>query len=471
MLSLQPMQEPREQATRPLLILLLLLIFLFVLSAIPTHVTDPLGLKRMKPLSDLKPDARYVKRKGHVAYPASSGVGGLSSLISRKDSLAPDSVFYSFSPLQHALKDFFLALNSKRKVRIAYFGDSMIEGDLLTQTIRELYQKKYGGAGVGLVPLTSPVAGFRQSVVHSFSDNWKENNILSYNGKGLAPGISGHVFFPPSDMDTGHASYASATFRPGRGYGNGTFHLAKVLLTPGRTSQWVSVHPSGQAPLELKTGEQDMMQFLSVELNGQKGPVQFRFGGGGDFPVYGISFESDTGVYLDNLGFRGNSGMPMTKIPASLLGATDDLLDYDLVILHYGINAVSATVTDYSWYTRALLRTILHFRKAMPGTPVLLIGTADKGYNSPEGTITDPGVPRVVEAQKKAAKQAQAAFVDLFALMGGEGSMVRWVESPAPLANKDYTHFNFSGAARIGKLIFECLEKEKAILEKDKKTL
>src|SRR4051812_36750936 len=28
------------------------------------------------------------------------------------------------------------------KVRIAYFGDSMIEGDLLTQTLRELLQKR-----------------------------------------------------------------------------------------------------------------------------------------------------------------------------------------------------------------------------------------------------------------------------------------------------------------------------------------
>ena len=41
------------------------------------------------------------------------------------------------------------------KVRIAYFGDSMIEGDLVTQTLRHQMQEIFGGQGVGFVPTTS----------------------------------------------------------------------------------------------------------------------------------------------------------------------------------------------------------------------------------------------------------------------------------------------------------------------------
>jgi hypothetical protein len=47
-----------------------------------------------------------------------------------------------------------LKTTKKGKIRIAYFGDSMIEGDLLTQTLRKLLQKEFGGYGVGFFPFT-----------------------------------------------------------------------------------------------------------------------------------------------------------------------------------------------------------------------------------------------------------------------------------------------------------------------------
>jgi hypothetical protein len=39
--------------------------------------------------------------------------------------------------------------------------------------------------------------------------------------------------------------------------------------------------------------------------------------------------------------------------------------------------------------------------------------------------------------------------------MGGDGSMVRWVEEAPAKANKDYTHFNFRGAKQISDLIYK----------------
>ena len=56
-----------------------------------------------------------------------------------------------------------------RPVRIAYYGDSFIEGDIFSQDLRELLQDQFGGNGVGWVDCASQVHGFRQSVVHSFS--------------------------------------------------------------------------------------------------------------------------------------------------------------------------------------------------------------------------------------------------------------------------------------------------------------
>ena len=62
-----------------------------------------------------------------------------------------------------------------RPVRIAYFGDSFIEADILTADLREMLQQKYGGCGVGFCHhyvhdqwLPSYSASFLQRMAESF---------------------------------------------------------------------------------------------------------------------------------------------------------------------------------------------------------------------------------------------------------------------------------------------------------------
>ena len=57
----------------------------------------------------------------------------------------------------------------QKKTRIGYFGDSMIEGDLITQDFRSTLQDTFGGIGVGFMPVTSIVAGF-SCLIHSNRD-------------------------------------------------------------------------------------------------------------------------------------------------------------------------------------------------------------------------------------------------------------------------------------------------------------
>lgn len=89
------------------------------------------------------------------------------------------------------------------KIRTGYFGDSMIEGDLLTQTLRDLLQKEYGGSGVGYLPIYSKVASFRQTASVE-SSNLNDHNFME---KGIQnPYLSGHYF-----TGSGTASYTDNT--------------------------------------------------------------------------------------------------------------------------------------------------------------------------------------------------------------------------------------------------------------------
>ena len=70
------------------------------------------------------------------------------------------------------MKHFYEALSKvktmKRPVRIAYFGDSFIAADIFTADLREMLQQEFGGCGVGYVPVTSSISGYRPTVRHTF---------------------------------------------------------------------------------------------------------------------------------------------------------------------------------------------------------------------------------------------------------------------------------------------------------------
>ena len=75
-----------------------------------------------------------------------------------------------------------LETNKKGKARIAYFGDSMTDGDLIVQDVRTQFQSVFGGEGVGFVNISSESAASRGSVIHtSLSSRRKTLSICSSN--------------------------------------------------------------------------------------------------------------------------------------------------------------------------------------------------------------------------------------------------------------------------------------------------
>ena len=68
-------------------------------------------------------------------------------------------------------------LNAPRPVRIAFLGDSFIEGDILTADLRERLQSAYSGGGAGFAPMASPLTAFRRTV-KTQSKGWTTYNIM-----------------------------------------------------------------------------------------------------------------------------------------------------------------------------------------------------------------------------------------------------------------------------------------------------
>jgi lysophospholipase L1-like esterase len=346
-----------------------------------------------------------------------------------------------------------LETTSKGNVRIAYYGDSMTDGDMIVQDLRTSLQEQFGGTGVGFVPITSESAASRNSVKHEFSENWKMQSYLNVKYPTRPFGVNGHVFFA---NDTLHGAWVK--YKAGKGKFNHQIDNPTVFYGSSSNKKGVLKYLSAKDTLRKKLLAPNLLNTITL-ANGSINEFKASFVDADSIPVYGFNFDNGNGVHVDNFSQRGNSGIPISKFNVPLMNAFQQKLGYDLIILHYGTNVLNYGTKDYNWYERAMTKTVQRIHECFPGAAVLIISTADKASKYDLEMKTDSAVVPLTIAQKKYAINTQSAFVNLFLLMGGDGSMVKWVEEEPALAGKDYTHPNFKGAKKFAGLIYGQLSK------------
>jgi lysophospholipase L1-like esterase len=335
-------------------------------------------------------------------------------------------------------------------VRIAYYGDSMNDGDLVVQDIRKLYQKKYGGKGVGFVSLCSKSAKGRASISHQFSNQLTHYSFTQLN-KEVALGISGDVSLGLDSLFVNNwVSY-------GTGYYPTKNKLYQPTLFYGKLDSIEShIYVNDTInPIKL-TGKSSLNTYKISKKTINKLKIYFQTH---QTPIYGINFDNHQGVHVDNFSARGNSGLPLSYLHRELMSQFQKELDYDLIIMQFGTNIISHKTKEYSWYKRSMKRMINQLKKDFPKVDLLTLSVADKARKYGTEMKTDSAVYAVIETQHQFTKDTETGFLNLFKLMGGENSMVKWVEKPPRLANRDYTHFNAKGSKEIALLIFNELEK------------
>ena len=355
---------------------------------------------------------------------------------------------------QNGLHNFFLALDSLKKhnnssCRIAYYGDSMIEGDLMSMTLRQAFQKDFGGKGIGYMPITSQTNNFRINIEHQFSENWKKRSLLDITDLEFPIGISGEVFFNDSSSTVNHRIRYKASKR--RFADN--FPTSTLFYGKSKNKDAVNRLIFNDIPFVLEGNKIINSVLLSQQ---ELKEIELDFNLTNTLPIYGITIESKKGVLLDNFALRGNSGTSLSYIQPNVLKSFDKELNYDLIILQFGLNVVSGK-TSFNWYKNRMKRVIRHFKDNIPNASILLVSVPDMSYKNAEGVMeTNPSIPYLVAAQSSAAEETNVSFFNLYEAMGGENSMVNWVEE-LKFANKDYTHFNFRGANYASKLIYKFL--------------
>lgn len=391
------------------------------------------------------------------------------------DSIAQDSV--SISPIDDApqsashpisdsdtrqyLASFYHALDSTdiKSIRVVHYGDSQIEEDRITNILREQLQLQYGGGGVGLLPLhqTIPTRSSRQWIsINGVKQSTKEGpkRYLIYGPKSMRQdrdtyGVMGQVAVLDNTLVSGSEDVAMHVETIGKKQITHTSFCQIRLLTDNIKSHIV-VNDS-------------IIDCLSniVNLPNYTNRCEIHFQGKG--AVYGISLETPTGVLVDNIPMRGCSGTIFTRINSAQLSDYYSQTHTRLIILQYGGNMIpqSQNKATIEGYVKNLRKQVRYLRSCAPYASILFIGPSDMSTRMDGKMITYPMVPYLDEALQKMAKEEQIAYWSMYHAMGGKDSMVKWVETG--LAGSDYVHFTRSGATKVGRMLYDWIDKGKAI--------
>lgn len=155
---------------------------------------------------------------------------------------------------------------------------------------------------------------------------------------------------------------------------------------------------------------------------------------------------------------RGFSGVTLTNISSGLCRAMARDVNYDLIILEFGINAMSANQTNYSVYSNKMVEVINHVRTCYPNADILVMGIGDRGQRKGGAVHSMAAAPHMVAAQRDAARRAHCLFWDTREAMGGEDAVVKW--SQQKLVNTDYIHLTHQGGAKLAELLFKALQQQ-----------
>jgi hypothetical protein len=442
----------------PLYLCVIIIASLLALYIVPEFSMGSVRFQRIDLLSDLKV---FQKERKLAAIRDSIQVKQDSVVKLVEERCRPGlTCIEDYSGDSSALKLFIKALaetkKSGKRMRIAFYGDSFIEGDVFCGSFRDTLQSLFGGRGVGYVPITSTVTGFRNTIRQGF-DNWYTTSLVARRDSTLDVGPSGYSFVP---LESNWVEYKASKQR----FLN-EFNIIKLYYTNlGEAAVQYTIDKDTLFNIdELKTS--GSLQEWSYQGKKIK-KVKFEFYPHDSLQLYGAAFESKEGIYVDNFSLRGNSGITLTQISDKLLKRFGKFRDYKLIILQFGLNIVTEDSLNYRAYTKRMVEVVKKFKKAFPNSSFLLLSVGDRSSNKTGRLQTMNAIPAMRNAQRAIAQKTKIAFWDMYEAMGGENSMVKFAHARPPLAAKDYTHLTFKGGKKLAgglvkSLLFEAEKYDK----------
>ena len=332
-------------------------------------------------------------------------------------------------------------------VRVVHYGDSQIELDRISQDLREALQERFGGSGTGLFPALGnvPSASISKAASGSFAQYTMYGDSTTQRAGHNRYGILAQVV-----QLTGSGTLTlRGTKNKNAREGVKTFESVSVLYGKGENLVVKAASGTDKPEPEVRKGDNGTT-LLTWRFSQpvEKAILTFQ----GNAEIYGIGADGNAGVAVDNVPLRGCSGTIFTRISKPLMTDSFALTDTRLIILQFGGNMMPMIrgAKQIEPYQEQIAKQIAYFHEVAPQAKILFIGPSDMGKSVNGRVVTWPHLPELVDSLKATALRNDAAYWDLYRMMGGENSMAQWVRHSPPYAGPDYIHFTPAGAQKVG---------------------
>lgn len=393
--------------------------------------------------------------------PGSSGLGGPSQIV--QGPRANGNALGLFEPLEQptegsALGRFYAALkrleagdDEDGKVRVLVYGASHTEADVYPHYLRTYLQERFGDGGHGFVHVAKPwrwyghvdveVDGFRYwKTEHAQYQKNREDGFFGLMGASLAT----------------KRNKAFGRVTPRRGAVAGHFEVYYLKQPKGGSFQIVV---DGKVAKTVKTRAARVGPgYFAFERPEEQHTVEIRPLGNGEVRLFGMTMERDSpGVVVDTLGIGGTRAANLLKWDSEVWADNVRHRDPSLVILAYGTNEATDE-RSISTYETQLREVVARVQAAAPDASCLLVGPGDFPQRVDDAAwAMRPRVRGIIDVQSRVASDMGCGFWDTLTFMGGELSMVTWVNANPPMAKEDHVHLTRRGYVRMGMALTDAM--------------
>lgn len=360
-----------------------------------------------------------------------------------------------------ALNNFFERLKklpvdtNKQKVVVTHIGDSHIQADYFSGRMRKKLQRNYGNAGRGLVFPYRVAKTTEPSDIYSSSPKpWEsKRNVLINNP--LPIGVSGVTInstdssseFKITQSEVPLFDYRFNKITLFHEKGHEAYDLF-VVDNNNNVRSFVNSNLVKQNPLSSIIQLDTLLYSVTFKSYKRDSSKQKRT------QIYGLILERDSsGILYNTIGINGaeyrhyNASVKFQEQLAQLKS--------DLIIISLGTNeavSIKFNADEFLHQADSLIREI---KKYNPSASILLTGPGDfyrkKKYKNKN---LDP----LAIVLKEYCEKNNLAFWDWHTVMGGTGSITKWVKKN--LAQKDFLHLTRYGYELQGDLLYYALMKE-----------
>ncbi|MCS7074340.1 MAG: GDSL-type esterase/lipase family protein, partial [Bacteroidia bacterium] len=348
-----------------------------------------------------------------------------------------------------SIKPFFekLAQAEQKKVKILHIGDSHVQADIFTQTIRKKLQDIFGSGGRGLIfPYSTARTHAGSGYVTWHTGKWEHSKNVNAN--------------PIHDLGvTGVTSRTTDSRASFRFYFTPTIHnsvnqLLRIYCRKGTDVFDILIRQNESEEPIILTCEDTTIGYVETLLPRVSDTLVISFRpryGQKLFECYGVSLENpaDRGILYHSVGINGAAFSSILK--QNLMPQQLRELEPDLVVIDMGGNDFYIGGLIPQAYEEKLKAIVFQIQENVPKASIIISCPQDlyrRYYN-----VKD--CAPAAEIAQKVSIETGSAFYNYYQITGGRFSMLKWQGNG--LAKYDRVHLSYDGYIQRGELFVNAL--------------